>query len=100
MPLALRQKGKLEVDSQVRELFSQLKLFRPCISLFRQTMKLIYALAILVASLSLSRAEMQTPIPLWPGSAPGALGTNDWDIPTITPFLPDAATATGAAMVI
>ena len=51
-------------------------------------------------SLTLSRAEMPTPIPLWPGGAPGALGTNDWDIPTVTPYLPDPTNATGAAMVI
>jgi hypothetical protein len=48
----------------------------------------------------LSRAEMQTPIPLWPDGAPGALGTNANDIPTLTPYLPDATNATGAAMVI
>jgi acetyl esterase/lipase len=40
------------------------------------------------------------PIPLWPGGAPGALGTADKDIPTLTPFLPDRDKATGAAFVI
>ena len=45
-------------------------------------------------------AEMKDPIPLWPGGAPGALGDSSNDIPTITPYLPDPATATGAAMVI
>ena len=43
---------------------------------------------------------MQTPIPLWPAGAPGALGTNAADIPTVTPYLPDGTNATGAAMVI
>ena len=43
---------------------------------------------------------MQTPVPLWPGGAPGALGTNANDIPTLTAYLPDATNATGAAMVI
>ena len=43
---------------------------------------------------------MQTAIPLWPGGAPGALGTSSNDIPTLTPYLPDPASATGAAMVI
>jgi len=28
------------------------------------------------------------------------LGTNDWDVPTVTPYLPDSGQATGAAMVI
>src|SRR5438309_3905323 len=48
-----------------------------------------------------SRAEGPKPIPLWPEGAPGALGKEDKDIPTLTPILPkDAATASGAAMVI
>lgn len=42
----------------------------------------------------------QEPIRLWPGDAPGALGKEDKDIPTLTPYLPDAARATGAAIVI
>lgn len=63
-------------------------------------MKIFLALAAMFFSLTLSRAEMPTPIPLWPGGAPGALGTNDWDIPTVTPYLPDPTNATGAAMVI
>ena len=62
-------------------------------------MKVFLALAAMFFSLTLSRAEIPTPIPLWPGGAPGALGTNDWDIPTVTPYLPDPTNATGAAMV-
>lgn len=42
---------------------------------------------------------MQTAIPLWPNGAPGALGTNATDIPTLTPYLCES-NATGAAMVI
>ena len=38
--------------------------------------------------------------PLWPDGAPGALGTADKDIPTLTPYWPDPAKATGASMVI
>jgi acetyl esterase/lipase len=63
-------------------------------------MKVFFALAAMFFSLFLSRAEIPTPIPLWPGGAPGALGTNDWDIPTVTPYLPDPTNETGAAMVI
>ena len=37
---------------------------------------------------------------LWEGNAPGALGICLTDIPTLTPYLPDPAKATGAAMVI
>jgi acetyl esterase/lipase len=58
-------------------------------------MKTLLAAAILFSSLALSRAEMQTSIPLWPDGAPGALGTNAYDIPTITPYLPAATNATG-----
>jgi acetyl esterase/lipase len=38
--------------------------------------------------------------PLYPKSAPGALGDKDADVPTFTPFLPPADKATGAAVVI
>lgn len=63
-------------------------------------MKLFLALTALLVSLTLSRADTQMPISLWPNGAPGALGTNDWDIPTVTPYLPDGTNKTGAAMVI
>ena len=45
-------------------------------------------------------ANAQQPLPLWPDGAPGALGKSTNDIPTLTPFLPAAGTATGAAIVI
>jgi len=64
------------------------------------TMKTIFASAILLGSLMLSRAEMQSPVPLWPDGAPGALGSTSNDIPTLTAYLPDPTNATGAAMVI
>ena len=63
-------------------------------------MKKSFIAAILFSSFILSRAEMQTPIPLWPAGAPGALGTSANDIPTLTAYLPDATNATSAAMVI
>jgi len=40
------------------------------------------------------------PIPLWPNGAPGALGNQEHDIPTLTPYLADPSKATGAAIVI
>jgi acetyl esterase/lipase len=40
----------------------------------------------------------ETPIPLWPQGAPGALGTAGKDIPTLTPYLPD--TPCGAAILL
>jgi acetyl esterase/lipase len=57
----------------------------------------------LLLSLSLhamSTAHGQAPFPLWPDGAPGALGQTTNDVPTLTPFLPDPAKATGAAIVI
>lgn len=40
------------------------------------------------------------PIRLWSGPAPGARGDAEADIPTLTPFLPAAESATGAAIII
>ncbi len=45
-------------------------------------------------------AEDTNAIPLWPTGAPGAYGTTDKDIPTLTPYLPEPGKATGAAIVI
>ncbi len=58
---------------------------------------LVLALFVTTASL---HADPLPPIPLWPGGAPGALGTADQDIPTLTAFLPAPEKATGAAIVI
>ena len=56
---------------------------------------------LLIMITSLARAQTALPaLPLWPDAAPGARGTNDQDIPTLTPYLADAATASGAAIVI
>jgi acetyl esterase/lipase len=63
-------------------------------------MKKLFLLAVLLSALFNARAEMKNSIPLWPDGAPGALGTSSNDIPTLTPYLPDATNATGAAMVI
>jgi acetyl esterase/lipase len=60
-------------------------------------------LTVLLLSLSLpamTPARAQTPFPLWPEGAPGARGNTPSDAPTLTPFLPDPARATGAAIVI
>lgn len=56
-------------------------------------------LALFAASF-LAQAETQTAIPLWPDGAPGALGKEPKDIPTLTAYLPDADKASGAAIVI
>ena len=63
-------------------------------------MKLFPVSIVLMLSLIICRAEMQKPIPLWPGGAPDALGSSTNDIPTLTPYLPDGTNGSGAAMVI
>ena len=57
-------------------------------------------LALLALSLTLTAADAPKAEPLWPRAAPVALGDKDADIPTLTPFLPQADKATGAAVVI
>jgi acetyl esterase/lipase len=45
-------------------------------------------------------APNSAPIPLWTTDVPGALGKEDKDNPTLTPFFPKPETATGAAMIV
>jgi acetyl esterase/lipase len=45
-------------------------------------------------------SEQHAPIPLWPAGAPGALGQQPHDTPTITPYLPTSVPPTGAAIVV
>lgn len=42
----------------------------------------------------------QTPIVLWPDGAPGAVGKDPVDIPTLTPFLPLPEKANGTAVIV
>ena len=63
-------------------------------------MKTLFVLVISGLSLILSHAEMKNAVLLWPDGAPGALGTNAPDVPTLTPYFPDPTNRTGAAMVI
>src|SRR5689334_5280776 len=62
-------------------------------------LRLRTAVVALFASSVLAQGQTNTPIPLWAEGAPGALGKEDKDMPTITPFLPTDS-ASGAAMVI
>lgn len=62
-------------------------------------MKLFALQVLLATSLSLP-AQSSNSFALWPDGAPGALGSADKDIPTLTVYLPDPAKATGAAIVI
>ncbi len=62
-------------------------------------MRHVTTLAAFLLSAAIHAAPLEA-IPLWPGGAPGALGTSDKDIPTLTPFLPELGKATGMAIVI
>jgi len=53
-----------------------------------------------VASANAAEDLSAQAIVLWPEGAPGALGSEDADIPTLTPYLPSADKATGAAIII
>jgi acetyl esterase/lipase len=63
-------------------------------------MKTIGVMAAFLGWLASAQAQPTNSFPLWPDGAPGALGKEDKDIPTLTPYLPDPAKATGAAIVI
>jgi acetyl esterase/lipase len=63
-------------------------------------MKTALTLALWFGFALLAHSEIQTPVPLWPNGAPGALGTSTNDIPTLTAYVPDGTNATGAAIVI
>ncbi len=58
------------------------------------------AMSLLVSCVVCLHTAAAEPIPLWPNGAPGALGKEPKDIPTITPYFPEASKATGAAMII
>src|SRR5215472_9329307 len=58
-------------------------------------MKLLFATLGLSATLARAEPQPTNSFPLWPNGAPGALGSAEKDIPTLTPFFPDPAKATG-----
>lgn len=62
--------------------------------------KTVAAAAAMILPFLTADAEVQPPFPLWASGAPGALGTADRDIPTLTPYLPEPLKATGAAIVV
>jgi len=46
------------------------------------------------------QSKSLTPILLWPGGAPDAVGKEPLDVPTLTPYLPPAENCTGAAIIV
>lgn len=70
----------------------------PRTSLMKQI--LLTALALGGLWPALRSVAANDPVPLWPNGAPGALGSEAKDIPTLTPFLADPSKSTGAAIVV
>ena len=63
-------------------------------------MNRILLMASFLGFIGTAHAQPTNAFPLWPEGAPGALGKEDKDIPTLTPYCPDPAKATGAAIVV
>jgi acetyl esterase/lipase len=63
-------------------------------------MNIQFSMLALLGGLASALAQPTNSSPLWPEGAPGALGSEDKDIPTLTPYWPEPAKATGAAVVI
>ena len=69
---------------------------------FRKIFFLIFFASAIPAGIA-QTAKVRLPrieFPLWPGGAPGALGKEAKDIPTLTPFFAPPDKATGAAFII
>ena len=63
-------------------------------------MKCLLILVSILASAFSGYSQPTNSFPLWPEGAPGALGTNAKDIPTLTPYFADPEKAAGSAMVV
>jgi acetyl esterase/lipase len=63
-------------------------------------MKPLTALLCLISATAGVNAQTNLTFPLWPNGAPGALGKEPKDIPTLTVYRPAPEKATGAAIVI
>jgi acetyl esterase/lipase len=61
---------------------------------------LVRALVFMAIPLGAQVAVRPTPMRLWPGAAPGALGQDSIDVPTISLYRPGGGAATAAAIVI
>jgi acetyl esterase/lipase len=81
-------------------LFNERALFR--IGGMKSLLLLLAAVSMLTQTVSLAQSatDPQSPLVLWPDGAPGALGKELKDIPTLTPFWPTPGWASGAAMVV
>ncbi len=62
--------------------------------------RLLVLLPLLASLLPAQPPAAPQPLPLWAGEAPGALGSQDEDRPTITPYVVSPARATGTAVIV
>jgi acetyl esterase/lipase len=58
------------------------------------------AIATLVLTTGSAAAAPRDPIVLWPDGAPGAVGKEAIDIPTLQPYVPDKPTPTGTSVIV
>jgi acetyl esterase/lipase len=63
-------------------------------------MKRLALLAALLPALLPAQPQAPKPMPLWPNGAPGALGTADVDIPTLTPYPAPEGRGVGTAVIV
>ena len=64
-------------------------------------LRILLLLSVLLSVVPLSRAVPTSEFPLWPeGAAPGSLGAEPKDTPTLTPFWPAPEKATGATIIV
>jgi acetyl esterase/lipase len=56
--------------------------------------------AVTATASAAERPPQGVPVVLWPDGAPNAVGKEDVDIPTLTPYWPDTPVATGTAVVV
>lgn len=64
------------------------------------TLFLVLSFVICTVGARPTDSATEQPIVLWPEGAPGALGREPVDIPTLTPYLPPKEKATGAAVIV
>jgi acetyl esterase/lipase len=58
------------------------------------------AISFILIAFTVAGQKLSEPIFLWPDGAPGATGTTEEDKPAIIPFLPEASTRNGAAVLV
>jgi len=71
--------------------------------MLKKTKCRLYQLLVLLflgLSATVVNATPDATMVLWPGGAPGAVGNEPLDIPTLTPYLPAKEKATGAAIIV